>query len=418
MLAMTDYDALFFRVYCVLLLASLCVSHPALRRYATYVNGDCHFGHWRYPKPASSEAKLFGVVPLPLLGKQMWEACFAALLLALAACAVTLSRATAAAATALSLFYLARVRTHGLIHNKADLVPWVLALLAASPPGQAHSHVKLLLGVVYLSSGALKLRCTGARWMHGDNLRRLTAQFVLELGQAAYDADGTTRRAHVRPLQWVLLRTPSLCAIAQPCAIAFECTFLPLAFSPPFVAFAACLLGIGFHAANLVLFDIDFVRFWLISYACFLPEAAMLLRAESESSFLAFGAFTPPPTTALAAAASRRASLFCSASPSRVYTPRPTGHSPPSISTTRTTRRTISATRASISCRLQLAASTRDKARRSRAIADRRASILPSGLLPSAPSISASWRAPASRAALARSGTRCAVTAPPMRRTT
>ena len=99
-------------------------------------------------------------------------------------------------------------------------VPWVLALLAASPHNEAYSHVKLLLGITYLSSGALKLRCTGLRWARGVNLRRLTAQFVLELGQAADDADGS-RRAHVRPLQRVLLRCPTLCAFMQPAALVF-----------------------------------------------------------------------------------------------------------------------------------------------------------------------------------------------------
>ena len=36
---------------------------------------------------------------------------------------------------------------------------------------------------------------------------------------------------------------------------------------PPWAVLIA-LAGTGFHLGNLLLFDIDFLRFWLISYAC------------------------------------------------------------------------------------------------------------------------------------------------------
>ena len=122
------------------------------------------------------------------------------------------------------------MRTHGLIHNKADLVPWVLMLLAASPPGQQAEHIKLLLGAAYASSGLLKLRLSGPRWARGSNLRRLTAQFVLELGQAEA---GEPRNARPTWLQRGLLCSPWLCALLQPAALAFECAFLVVVFLGP-----------------------------------------------------------------------------------------------------------------------------------------------------------------------------------------
>ena len=114
-------DALFFRAYSGLLFAALAWTHASLRRYATYVDGNCRFGHWRYPLPASSQSTLFGLVSVPQLGVQTWDACFAALQLSLVVCMLTLSRLAAAVATVLCLLYFGRVRTHGLVHNKADL---------------------------------------------------------------------------------------------------------------------------------------------------------------------------------------------------------------------------------------------------------------------------------------------------------
>ena len=132
-------DALFCRLYCLWTLLSLVVTHRKLARYAKAVGKDSIYGHFYYPKPAGHFSRFFGLAPVPHLAGALWHAVFASLC-ALLAFAVFVSEIVAAdstpapkhsgllfaLATPLSLLYFARVRTHGLIHNKADLVPWVL----------------------------------------------------------------------------------------------------------------------------------------------------------------------------------------------------------------------------------------------------------------------------------------------------
>ena len=158
----------FAEVYALTLAVSLAMSHAALTRYARVVGPSSRYGHWYYPLPASQHARLFGLVQAPHLGERAWHGVFVALLGALAASAGGAlgdghSRVWSWLALACALLYFARARTHGLVHNKADTVPWVLFICAAVPPAHAPSVVRVLLATVYASSGLHKLRKHGLK---------------------------------------------------------------------------------------------------------------------------------------------------------------------------------------------------------------------------------------------------------------
>ncbi len=265
----------FARCYTLWVGLALLATHGELAKHQSVVGPRTRFGHWYYPLPAGAHATLFGVWPLRRLPQSVWRG-VGALLLAL----LLLAGATGAVgagvsstpppllrglvfgtAALLCLLYLGQARTHGLVHNKADLVPWVLAILAWSPPDHVTATVRLLLGLVYGSSGLHKLRTTGLRWTHGRNLQMLVLKFMLELRQAAPN-----------PLQRLLLASEPVAGLAQCSALAFELGFFPL------VVLGAPALGIwegrllllafgaffaAFHASILWSMSVDFVRFWV-----------------------------------------------------------------------------------------------------------------------------------------------------------
>ena len=219
------------------------------------------------------------------------------------------SRAGAAVALGACVLYFGRVRTHGLIHNKADTVPWVLLICATCTPVGAACMVRLLLALTYASSGwhkmqkqglrlvtvspwiqhvpltffhltscragwlpcwlpcqltasllrpgSLTLRLSGGcdlagcRWATGKNLQRMVAQFMLELQLLG------------KPLfaQRLILTMPLIAAASQPLVLVFECCFpliLLTGSGTTEAAFAA--FGIMFHIGCMLLFQIDFVR--------------------------------------------------------------------------------------------------------------------------------------------------------------
>ena len=261
---------MFVRLFSATLLGSLLFSHTALRLSVAYMRMHETFGHWVWPRPIRCQATLFGLHPalaVPDLSVGAFDALFVVLTSCLGAMAWlgddAASAATSAAfawvACVASLLYIGRVRGHGLIHNKADLIPWALLAVAlcADRPGTAAFHVRLLLAVTYCSSGVIKLRITGLKWTDGRNLSRLVARFIMELGEAEPTA-----------LQRLLATSPTVCSLMQPVALLFEVTF-PAVLLAPFpllgvaraVRLAYAAVGLGFHSSCALLMRIDFLRF-------------------------------------------------------------------------------------------------------------------------------------------------------------
>ena len=76
-------------------------------------------------------------------------------------------------------------------------------------------------------------------------------------------------------IQNLLLQYPTIASIAQPCVLFFECLFPIVLFqnySPLLnaIGMALILFGIAFHIGCFVLFQIDFVHFWLPTYWAFM----------------------------------------------------------------------------------------------------------------------------------------------------
>lgn len=124
--------------------------------------------HFRYfPRSAAHQSRPFGIQALQLnqvTSTASYTGILAALL-ATMACgagavpAVVLKHIPEpiwfAASAILSVVYFGQVRSHGLVHNKADLVPWTLLALIGGGDGDNGSIfcAQLLLGLAYGSSG-------------------------------------------------------------------------------------------------------------------------------------------------------------------------------------------------------------------------------------------------------------------------
>lgn len=267
-------DNLFGGAYCGWIAFALLCTHIPLYRHAKVVLPTSTFGHWYYPLPSRDHATIFGLLPVPRIGA---KATFVVLLLLVSSLVYAAHRFLVCSdsstlawrrplfttATGLSLLYFAQARTHGLIHNKADTVPWVLACLAATPDGKVCGTVRFLLGSVYLSSGMLKLRLTGVKWTDGESLQRLIMQFMLEL-----------RQRNTNILQHILLRSRTLATFSQCLALGFELGFFPCvvvlatAQGRPldacgFICLVFFVFGCAFHTMVMLTMSIDFIRFWV-----------------------------------------------------------------------------------------------------------------------------------------------------------
>jgi len=285
-LALTD-DA-FRRVYCLHLVVSLLWTHPSLETYTRYSFARTRYGHWYYPLKAEKHSTFFGLCRVPHGNPLQFTLLFSIVLCSLgilvgANTTSPITRAASYVAWGSSMLYFARVRTHGLVHNKADTVPWVLAIFCWVPHGQCAGACQLLLSLAYASSGFLKVRKQGFSWADGKNLQRMVGQFLLELNMEDC----------VTPLQRLVMERPWVASVAQKTVLAFECSF-------PVVWWAAChqsalldsmkwpivLFGALFHLGCYMLFSIDFIRFWFPTYWCFLVDAKCGTTAEPFCVFM------------------------------------------------------------------------------------------------------------------------------------
>ena len=264
----------FRRVYSIHLFFSILLTHSALEKYTKYNFAKTKFGHWYYPLSAQKHSTLFGLLKVPYLGGLGFIFVYSLLLAALLGQAfLPHSKAISCTALVSCILYFARVRTHGLVHNKADTVPWVLAIFTLVPPANQAFACQLLLSLGYCSSGTLKVRKQGFAWAEGKNLQRMVAQFLLEL---QLEEDPTA-------LQTIVLHFPLLASFSQKMVLAFECLFPLVLLSP--AAWDVCdygscvkmglvVFGASFHLGCYLLFSIDFLRFWLPTYWCFFANDA------------------------------------------------------------------------------------------------------------------------------------------------
>ena len=264
-----DVGRSFTICYTVWLMLSIFCTHDALNRYARVVGGTNTVGHWYYPLEANLHTKVFGFWVVPRYSEKirhLLAVLFLALLLLMLL--ITSSsplppRGVSCLCTVVSVFYFAQARTHGLVHNKADLVPWCLLLMSiSSTASSAVSNIRFLMGCVYFSSGVMKLRKTGIKWVEGSNLQRMILQFLLEL-----------RISKPNFVQRQLLRYVTLATVSQTTALFFELSFLPIILLGGEQHWCAVgLFAVSFHALTLWMMQIDFLRFWLPSiFSAILP---------------------------------------------------------------------------------------------------------------------------------------------------
>ena len=88
-----------------------------------------------------------------------------------------------------------------------------------------------------------------------------------------------------------MLQYPVIGMLAQPCVLSFECFFpLVLFYNYSYILNITCialiLFGVSFHIGCLILFQIDFIHFWLPTYWSFLfylKDEAMIKVLDNEA---------------------------------------------------------------------------------------------------------------------------------------
>ncbi|MEP7119720.1 MAG: HTTM domain-containing protein [Byssovorax sp.] len=186
------------------------------------------------------------------------------------------SRASLAIAALTSFYVLGIPQLGGTVTHNHHLV-WLLALLAASPCGDALSidaavtayravgpptgmqrptlaHAApilvawILIGLVFFFPGFWKLRSSGAAWIWSDNLRN-------QMYWKWYETGGPPPRLRVDGSPW-------LCRAGALGAVVFELSFGILVLVPRLRAWAVSA-ALAFHALTSTLMRISFPSLWL-----------------------------------------------------------------------------------------------------------------------------------------------------------
>jgi len=169
---------------------------------------------------------------------------------------------------ALSAFYvLGLPQIHGNVIHHHHLA-WFLALLAASPCGDAlsldrderpsRSHplayaiplsaARLLIAMIFFFPGTWKLRDAGIAWIASDNLRH-------QMWWKWFQFDGY--RPFVR-----IDRFPLLCRVLAGCAVVFELA-MPILVLVRRTRIVSLVVALAFHAFTAIFLKIDFPSLWL-----------------------------------------------------------------------------------------------------------------------------------------------------------
>ena len=282
----------FIHLYLAWIFIAVLVTHDSINKYSRVVSLNSKFGHWYYPLPSKAHTSVFGLFIVPRLTEQYRHALCILLLCLLLFLQYSTSMLLWTMTSFVSIVYFGQARTHGLIHNKADLVPLCLFIIGCSSNKvTACSNVRVLMACVYFSSGLMKLRKTGVRWMHGTNLQRMLLQFLCEL-----------RIEKPNFIQCVLIKSKFIATISQMMALWYEATFIIAVIAEKimqpssnilFVWFLYGLFGISFHSIIMYSLRIDFLRFWLPGlFSMVLP---WLMSSDfADASGTSVGSMDPP----------------------------------------------------------------------------------------------------------------------------
>lgn len=212
--------------------------------------------------------RLLGRWALPRLAAGPWLASVLMLVALLVAVGLGLPSAVAlVAASALSLLHFAQLAGAPTVHRKANTIPVLLALFAASMvPGTAdpatvssavRTTAKLLIAQIYFSAGLCKLRASGWRWADGVSLQRWLAYYHLRDGSA---------------LTLKLAASRGLCRLAAGLALGFELTFW-LVIPFPVLEWVYLPAALCFHVATAWLLRINYWIYLGPAYLVFAAEA-------------------------------------------------------------------------------------------------------------------------------------------------
>lgn len=211
--------------------------------------------------------RLFCRFVLPRVSTAPWLAVCIVFVALLAAGGLDMAPAASLPLAALgALFHFAQLADCPVVHRKANTVPVILVLLAASalPTGADPALVsavmcnvvKLLIAQVYFSAAVSKLRESGWRWADGRTLRSWLAYCHLR------DRSALTLRLAARP---------RLCRAAATFTLGFELTFW-LVIPFPSLAWIFLPAAVAFHGATAVLMRIHYWYYLGPAYLVFASE--------------------------------------------------------------------------------------------------------------------------------------------------
>ena len=178
-------------------------------------------------------------------------------LLSFAAASPTGTIVAPVAALVAAEVHFVRLRVHGDCRGGKPAVTLFVLLLHAvaalggSPPPVTLSLHRLLIVSTYFLTGLRKLYCVGPKWCDGKNL-----QTILRV-QALYHDVGASSSPG---LNLLLAQSRALCCVASVLVVALQMLVLPLCLVVPHPAALPVGFGLAmsFHAANLILWRINF----------------------------------------------------------------------------------------------------------------------------------------------------------------
>lgn len=132
-----------------------------------------------------------------------------------------------------------------------------LASLGGSPAPVTLSLHRILIVWTYLLTGLRKMYCVGLRWCDGENL-----QVILRVQGLYHDAG--SRVSWRGGWNFLLARSRTLCCVGSVLVVALQILVLPLclALPQPAARTMGFTLALSFHAANLILWRINFFVAW------------------------------------------------------------------------------------------------------------------------------------------------------------
>ncbi|KAK3246711.1 hypothetical protein CYMTET_43763 [Cymbomonas tetramitiformis] len=264
------------RIYCAWLLFNTVLQ---ARDHIVYAKLQ-HFRNKGVRKPP---ARFLGMVQMPLLSIPMCILTLGSFQLCLLGVCVDMNGILSApvclfAANILYFLHFSQVLDLEYVQEKASLIPFVLFFLALDferagifsydfatfasrdelTPACAWPllAVKILLAHSYFSSAVMKLRRTGLKWVNGETLQGFLLLHYLS---------GDNRVAGF------IGARPWLCRTMSCCGLLFELSS-PLLATHPSTGAAFAVLGVSFHVGCYVVLGVNFLSYFVPSYAVYAPD--------------------------------------------------------------------------------------------------------------------------------------------------